>query len=219
MKATSYMYFAYSKMKVPLYNSKDYCISIGNDFSIKVDPCDEILLLEYLYYPNDMDLSKRNIHQWLSNSYKDFPYPFQEKFIEIFINDHVGSVTDSEEIPIHAIDGIYSFHVPTLGNTITITEEQEIELVNIIKSNKRNPKKQVIQWFINYYFDRGENVIAIYDSIKQISIEFISAKGVAVSQGINIDSVLMGVAIIWKILISILGAIIFIILLFSIINS
>lgn len=215
MKASSYMYFVHNKRRVPLYNSNDYSVDLGNGSFLSTPPCNEILLLEYLNYPTNPEFSKRNIHQWLTNSYNNFPYHLQEVFIKNFIKDHPVEISNTEEIPIHAINGLYSFCVPTLGETVTITEEQEKELVDIINKCKHASKKHVIQWFTKYYYDRGENPFIIYDNVKKTAIEFITAKGYIAYQGVNIEGVLTGVAVIWKVLISIVAAIILIGLIFS----
>lgn len=215
MKASSYMYFVHNKRRVPLYNSNDYSVDLGNGAFLNISPSNEILLVAYLNYPTNKDVSKRNIHQWLTNSYNKFPYHLQEVFIENFAKDHPVEISNSEEIPIHAIDGLYSFCALTLGETITITEEQEKELVDIINKYKHKSKKHVIRWFTKYYYDRGENPFMIYDNVKEIAVEFIAFKGYIVNQGVNIEGVLTGVAVIWKVLISIVAAIILIGLIFS----
>jgi hypothetical protein len=212
------MYFAHSSVKVPLYNSNEYEVDLENGVSLKILPHNERLLVSYLNYPNDKEFAKRNIHQWLSCVFKNFPLHLQDIFISNFINDHPVEISNQAEIPLHAVAGLFSFHVPTIGDgeIITITEEQEKELVEIIKTHITKSKKKVIQWFTKYYLDRGFNILLYQKAIEEMAVEFIAEKGYIVERSANIEGIFGNLAFLWKVLVSLVGCGILIRLIFSI---
>jgi hypothetical protein len=218
MEPTSYMYFAHTSLKVPLYNSNEYEVDLENGMCLKISPHHERLLVSYLNYPKDMEFAKRNIHQWLNNSFKDFPPYLQDIFISNFIKDHPIQKSEQLKVPLQAIDGLFSFYLPTTGEIITITEEQEKELVEIINLYKNRSKKKVYQWFLNYFFDHGFDIISYQGSIRNITVEFIAEKGYIVESDVNWDRFFEYTGLIWKILIAIIGGGFFIYLILSIIS-
>ena len=215
MKPSTYISFSYKNKKYPLFNSEDYKIDIPNNTSIPIPPWEERLLLCYLNNSETIEDAKRIINQYLNCEYNDFPLHLREHFINKFINSHPSENVDCIDNPTYSINGFYSFHVPSLDNTITISEEEEKELIEIVNTHKKDTQRKVSQWFLNYYYQKGVNPFSMIEEVKEIADSFIVERGVLVYKKTNIEGVLTGVAVIWKVLISIVAAIILIGLIFS----
>lgn len=216
MTPTTYMFFSYNNKKYALYNSENYSIPIGNGSSLNIVPWEERLLLCYLNYSNTTEDAKRTINQYLNCEYKDFPFHLRDGFIDKFIDDHPFEIVSDIDNPLHAIDGLYSFHVPRLDKTITISEQEEKELVDIVNTHKEKSQRKVSQWFSDYYHKKGVNIISITEEVKEIAISFIAERGYVVDRGVDVNGILVGVAVIWKILIFVVGGAIAIGLFFSV---
>lgn len=218
MEPVSYMYFAHSSIRVPLYNSNEYEVDLGNGETLKILPHHERLIVSYLNYPKDKEFAKRNVHQWLNCAFKNFPLHLQDSFISNFTRDHPVEKFNQMDVPLQAINGTFSFYIPTIGEgeIITITEDQEKELVEIIKTHAENSKKEIVQWFTKYYLDRGFNILLYQKTIDEIAVEFIAEKGYIAKRNANIEVFWGNLAFIWKVLISFVGSGILIWLILSI---
>lgn len=156
------------------------------------------------------------INQFLNGYYKDFPFHDRDEFINKFINDHPQMDSNYIENPLYAINGKYSFRATALGETITISEQEEKELVDIVNTYKEKSQRKVSQWFLDYYHKKGVNIISITEEVKEIAISFIAERGYVVDRGVDVNGILVGIAVIWKILIFIVGGAIAIGLFFSV---
>lgn len=216
MIPTTYMYFPYNKKKCCLFNSDEYKIDISNNTSISIPPWEERLLLCYINYSSDIEKSKIVINQFLNGYYKDFPFHYRDEFIDKFINDHPQVDSNHLENPLYAINGKYSFRATSMGETITISDQEEKELVDIVNTYKEKSKRKVSQWFLKYYYQKGVNPFSMTEKVKEIAVSFIAERGYVVNRGVNVDGILTGVATVWKILIFIVAVPIFIWLVFSV---
>lgn len=220
MNPTTYIYFAHNKRKVPLYNSDQYTVELGNGTSLNVPPHYERLFVQYLNFsqtPDNPVKAKRYIHHFLNITYKDFPYHLQDNFIDKFIKDHPAEIVQNDETPLHAVDGLYSFYATTANQVITITDTQEKELAGIIIQNKTNPKKHVAAWFVQYYYENGENPLTNYEDVQNIAAEFINNKGYIVPVS-NTEEAVTRTTTIMKFILYLIGGIILICLFISMLS-
>lgn len=215
MTPTTYIYFAYNNKKYALYNSEKYSIHIENGEILNISPWEERMLLRYLNYSNTIEDAKRKINQYINCEYKDFSFHLRDGFINKFIEDHPFEIINNIENPAHALNGLYSFHIPLLDKTITITDQEEKELIGIVNIYKEKSQRKVSQWFLNYYYQKGINPFSMTEEIKEIAISFTAERGYVVNRGADIEGILTGVAVIWKILLFIVAVPIFIGLIFS----
>lgn len=215
LKYTSYMYFAHNNTIAPLFNSK-YKIYLPNNKSIVLLPEDERLLVGYWYYRDDKEAARKSICTWLNNHFSNLPYHLQDYVIDKFMEDHPAKQTDIvQEIPCQAINGLYTFHVPSIDEKITITEKEEKELIEIIKVKKGKAKSKVVKWFVKYYDNHGENPMSFYSDIEIIAKEFIAGKGYILEEKTNILAYFVGLVAVGEIIFFIFLAIVFIMFVFT----
>lgn len=215
MEHNSYMYFDYNKTVMPLFNSKKYVIKLENGVKIKLPPEDERTLAAYLGFSVDKEISKTNICTWLNYEYENLPYHLQDSFITKFINEHPQTQVEFSEIPVHAVDGLYTFAVPSLDQKITITEVEEKELIDILKEKKEKSLGKIRDWLVAYYYKHGENPLSFYDDIETIAESFMADKGFIAPAKTDVAGTIMGFAFIVKILFYIFIAVVTVMFLFS----
>lgn len=220
MKPTTLFYCANSHRKAPLFNSKNYTVEVSGNLNVEVPPHHEMVLLGYLAFSEDIQVGVKNCHIWLSSYYNFLEIYQRDIFINKFIEDH--PLEDHYErfaAPAYAIDGLFSFFNPPSGELITITAEQELELMRIVQKHRWESRKPVAKWFTKYYLDRGMWSMDKIDAINAISVEFISCKGYAVSDGKELLRGIYGVAGIATILFYIGGGIVMLMVLFMVIRA
>lgn len=215
MEHNSYMYFDYKKTVMPLFNSKKYVIKLGNGIKIKLPPEDERTLAAYVGFSDDEEKSKTNICTWLNSEYENLPYNLHDSFINKFISEHPQTQVEFSEIPVHAVDGLYTFAAPSLDEKITITEDEEKELIEILKERKEKSLGKIRDWFVAYYYKHGKNPLSFYDDIEAIAREFMADKGFIAPAKTDVAGTIMGFAFIVKILFYIFIAVVTVMFLFS----
>lgn len=212
----SYMYFDYNKTVIPLFNSKKYVIKLENGIKIKILPEDERILAAYLGFSDDEEKSKTNICTWLNYEYENLPYHLHDSFISKFINEHPQTQVEFSEIPVHAVDGLYTLAVPSLDEKIIITEAEEKELIEILKVKKEKSLGKIRDWFVSYYYKHGESPLSFYNDIETIAESFMADKGfIAPPSKIDVvGTYLLGFAVIFNILVYIFLAVVTVMFLF-----
>lgn len=215
MEYKSYKCISHINSIVPLFNSEKYEIKLENGTKIHISPEDERLLVGYWFYAKNKEDAKRNICIFLNNEFENFPYHLHDSFISKFVDDHPIKEAENDTIPLQAIGGFYTFRVPTSEGEITITEDEEKELIEFLKKRKEKSLEKIREWFIAYYYKHGENPFSLYDDIEVIAREFMADKGFIAPAKTDVAGTIMGFAFIIKILFYIFIAVVTIMFLFS----
>lgn len=164
-------------MQYPFYNLNPLYVDLGNGTSFPIPAYEENLFISYINYSENVDETKKYIHIYINDNYKEFPLHLQDAFIDNFIKMHPGNVVETPpEIPLYSINNEYTFSVSGDTEDVTITAGQEKELVDIINQEGKKCKDDVIRWFHKYYEDRGLSYL--YPELESIGQSFIASKGI-----------------------------------------